>query len=192
MNITLPDKYKSFESTPHNFAPAAPGEKTVYGASRPGYPGIAVDEAVVADWIKFMTEKGISRVCCLLSRDEVKEYYKKNLIDQYRTAFGPDNVLHAPVGDFQRVNSGLLYYKILPFLDDTDKAGKKVVVHCSAGRGRTGQVLLSWLQEYRKMKHAEALKALINSGRDPLERLHQEFPQLRQWTPSPPIPPSKL
>jgi len=48
-----------------------------------------------------MQTRGIERVCCLLD-DTLGAY--DNLIGQYKTAFGPDQVCHAPVQDYSVVD----------------------------------------------------------------------------------------
>lgn len=158
----------------NNFTPAAPGEKTLYGASRPGYPDDRLPNSVVEQWIEFMKKRGINRVCCLLRNDEIKDYYKHSLITQYEMAFGESNVMHSPVKDFETISKQQLYHEILPYIKETEKAGQKIVVHCSAGMGRTGQVMVAWLVRYRDMKPNDALTAVIKSGRNPLEAKYRQ------------------
>jgi len=53
---------------PFGFGPAEPGEAIVYGAQR---PGAGSDDRVawptINEWITFVRQKGIRRVCCLLT-----------------------------------------------------------------------------------------------------------------------------
>jgi hypothetical protein len=51
----------------HRFAPAAPHEEHVYGACSPGWHSAADHRTAVEQWVAFMQEAGIERVCCLLS-----------------------------------------------------------------------------------------------------------------------------
>ena len=53
------------------FGPARLGESVVYGAQRPGYRSESVDLACVKDWISFVRQSGIRRVCCLLSETQL-------------------------------------------------------------------------------------------------------------------------
>src|SRR5215510_3559674 len=69
------------------FGAASPEEMIVYGAQRPGYPSRNVDGAHVGDWISFMQQRGIRRVCCLLPTKQLA-YYRVDLLDKYCEAFG--------------------------------------------------------------------------------------------------------
>jgi len=55
----------------HRFAPAAPDEEYVYGACCPGWHSTAEQEEGIEEWIEFMRDRGIERVCCLLSGDQL-------------------------------------------------------------------------------------------------------------------------
>lgn len=146
------------------FGPAAPGEETVFGARRPGYPGQPVPQAEVGRWISFMKDKGIGRVVCLLSQEQVESY--QDLQGSYEKAFGAGNVLLAPIEDYHLVDVTTLTGRILPFLAEADVAGRKVVVHCAGGIGRTGHVLAAWLAGFRGMTNEEAIEAVRKAGRN--------------------------
>jgi protein-tyrosine phosphatase len=49
------------------------------------------------------------------------------------------------IEDFNIVNPEMLTHQILPFLAATEQHHEKVLIHCSGGIGRTGQVLAAWL-----------------------------------------------
>jgi hypothetical protein len=50
-----------------NFSPASVKEEFVYGAQRPGYQSrSSIPDTEVGQWIAFMRQQGIARVCCLL------------------------------------------------------------------------------------------------------------------------------
>lgn len=151
----------------YNFAPASSSEDVVYGACRPCYHQYTSTDDTVQDWIDFMNSENIDRVCCLLDEGQLVEYDK--LLQQYRDQFGAKNVCHAPIQDFSTVSRSTLYDQILPFLDQSDDCNQKVVVHCSAGSGRTGHVLALWLHLRRGYTLVEAISKVEQMGRNPLE-----------------------
>lgn len=152
---------------PRNFAPAAPSEQTVYGACRPCHPGYSAGDDTVRSWLRFIDTQGIHRVCCLLDDQELGLY--DDLLNQYREHFGTDNICHAPIPDFTTVSQTTFYTQILPFLDDADAERQKVVVHCSAGSGRTGHILTLWLHPRRGFGLEDAIRTVEETGRNPLE-----------------------
>jgi protein-tyrosine phosphatase len=114
-----------------------------------------------------MTAEGIDRVCCLLADRHLERY--EELLAQYREHFGANNVCHAPIPDFSTVSQSTLYVRILPFLDEADDTDQTVVVHCSAGSGRTGHILTLWLHLRRGFELEHAIEAVAETGRNPLE-----------------------
>ncbi|WP_404785281.1 dual specificity protein phosphatase family protein [Altericista sp. CCNU0014] len=144
------------------FAAASERESIVFGAARPGYG----DERV-GQWIERMKQHNIQRVCCLLTSAQLDRYL--DLLGAYRRSFGTDRVCWAPIQDFQWVERESLTHCILPFLTSAARLQEKVVVHCSGGVGRTGQVLTAWLVYGRGFSNQTAIAAVKRSGRNPYE-----------------------
>jgi protein-tyrosine phosphatase len=144
------------------FAPASQSERIVFGARRPGYP-----TEQVQDWLAFMSDNGIQRVCCLLSREQLDDY--AGLLETYRQALGAEKVCWAPIQDFHLADAEILTERILPFLRDADRKGERVVVHCAGGLGRTGHVLAAWLVCGRGFSVEEAIAAVEQMCREPRE-----------------------
>jgi len=150
-------------------APAGPEEPTVFGACRPGHPSRTPDATAVDGWLTAVREHGIDRVCCLLDSRQL-DYYD-GLLDRYRRAFGDDRVTHAPVPDRTAVTPATFARSIRPALRAADRAGGRVVVHCSAGLGRTGQALALWLAAERGYPLDDAVATVRAHGRRPLEAI---------------------
>jgi len=151
----------------HNFSPAAEDERIVFGACRPNHPRRAPPDSSVDDWVRYVQDRDVERVCCLLDETQLNEY--DNLLNTYVAGFGADRVAHAPIGDFSVVDRRTLHETILPFLDASKAASERVVVHCSAGSGRTGHVLALWLAHDRGCSIEDAVAEVRRMGRRPLE-----------------------
>lgn len=149
----------------HRFAPAGPREEYVFGACAPGWHSAAGHEAALDDWIEFMTEHDVKRVCCLLPGRQLDTGGAN--IDRYEDAFGEQRVCHAPVPDYRLVSRQQLNEEIIPFLAAARNAEERVVVHCLAGIGRTGQALAAWLIHSRDYGPDRAIETVTEKGRDP-------------------------
>lgn len=150
-----------------NFNPAAREEKHIYGSARPGFGSGSVSQKRVEEWIDFMKKQDVQNVCCLLSDAQLAFY--DDLLESYKEAFGSGHVCWAPVEDFHLADEATLTQQILPFLRKAIQSDEQVVVHCSAGQGRTGHVLAAWLVYGRGMSNEAALDAVEQMGRRPYE-----------------------
>ncbi len=146
----------------YKFAPASKNDFIIFGAARPGYEHRQINE-----WLKFMKNQGIQRVCCLLSATQLRRY--PDLIDIYQQNFGSDRICWSPIEDFSLVDRTALLHQILPFLLIAHQQNEKVVVHCSGGVGRTGQVLAAWLVAKYGMSNQGSIATVCQTGRNPYE-----------------------
>lgn len=153
----------------YHLAPAGPDESIVFGACRPGYPAGNPDINEVSTWISTMNKYDIERVCCLLTEEQLISY--DGLLSQYRATFGEEHVLHAPIEDYSSIPPELFSETIWPFLSASVEGEMPTVVHCSAGIGRTGQVLTLWLALERGYNLEEAIRTVRRHSRDPLESI---------------------
>src|SRR3990172_1880562 len=154
----------------YNFGPAHEREQIVFGSERPGFDFHSVGSEVVSHWITFMRKHGIKRVCCLLPNEQL-DFYDVDLLGQYRDEFGPRNVCSAPIPDCHLCDEKTLTGKILPFLRESDQKSEPVIVHCSGGSGRTGQILSAWLVHARGLSIDQALSQVKHPRRNPLEAI---------------------
>jgi protein-tyrosine phosphatase len=144
-----------------NFGPAWPDDTIVFGSERPGYhDGSKVKQTRVESWTRLMKAKGINRVVCLLHPDgKLKRYehLEGGLEGQYISHFGSGNVLMAPIPDYD-ISTKENIKNIVDFLEQSERLELPVVVHCSAGSGRTGHVLSVWRNYHWDVEKNKALK----------------------------------
>jgi protein-tyrosine phosphatase len=65
-------------------------------------------------------------------------------------------VLHSPIPDFDAPSPGQLL-EILRWIEKRVKEGKRVLIHCMGGLGRSGTVAVAWLIYSRGLSLREAL-----------------------------------
>jgi len=158
------------EFNPFRFNAAASVENLIYGAERPAYPLQVIEIDDITQWIQFMKEQGILRICSLLTIEQL-EFYKFDLLEYYSKQFGEKNICWAPIKDFHFADVSVLKSKILPFLFTSLKTNKKTIVHCSGGIGRTGHVLAAWLVYARNFSIEKAFSEVIKMDRNPFEAI---------------------
>jgi protein-tyrosine phosphatase len=150
----------------HRFGPAAPDETHVFGACAPGWHSAGTRQESIDDWLSFVRDRDVSRVCCLLAGDGA-------LLDDYRAEFGRDRVRHVPVPDGRLVTRSTLIDDVLPFLDTSVETDERVVVHGLAGIDRVGQVLAAWLVHDRNYVPERAIETVGTQGRCAIESVEE-------------------
>lgn len=149
----------------YKFAPADFSESLIFGAARPKYTQKSIEQ-----WIKFMQQQEISRICCLLESKEL-DRYPIDLLKTYRHKFAAKYMLWQPIKDFHLPPAEILIEGIMPFLILAAEKNQKTLVHCSGGVGRTGIMLASWLVSQRGYSNREAISAVKQNKRNPNEAI---------------------
>ena len=117
-----------------------------FRSPRPGYPAKTVSERVLQEGMDLFKAEGITDIFCLLTDGEYFKYYGKDLVKFYRK--NHFTVHRFPIPDFG-VPRVTFAYRMARSLDDALREGKKAVVHCSAGMGRTSlaiNCLIEWVR----------------------------------------------
>jgi len=117
---------------------------TLYLAEKPcnitfmrNYQASEEDDSCVDDFLDFMTDEKIKTVVVLLTDAQIKQYYEDNLIEVYRDE--GFNVIHYPIRDFSVPKDLRSFNNMLHEINNKLKT-ENVLIHCSAGWGRTGLV----------------------------------------------------
>ena len=134
------------EENEYNFCAASARDGIVFGAERPGYVhplrnqertprGAETKAEAVVKWINYMWKRGIRRVLCLLSPEELK-FYQHSLLDSFKQRFEHVSSVSTTDASLQQ---------LLTPLTDAMEHNEPIIVHCSTGQGRTAHVLALWL-----------------------------------------------
>jgi hypothetical protein len=121
-------------------------------------------------WIEGLLDAGIERVVCLLPLDQLGMFASLpgGLLNQLREKFGEQHVCWAPIKELHYADLNTLQ-SILGFLEDSVLCNRRVVVHCLAGLGRTGHILVAWLVSHHGIPVQDAIDKVKQLGRDPWE-----------------------
>lgn len=154
----------------YNYGDTTPDDAQLAAAARPGAKSqlcyadavaSPVSAADVAEWVAAMKGgHGIGAVVSLLSDDEVANTYAPPGVEAAMAgAFGADNYVRF---DGKRLGQGAsTAAAVLGAIDARVAAGRKVLVHCWGGGGRSGLVQAAWLARRRGLSAADAAAAVV-------------------------------
>ena len=157
----------------HNFGPISHRDNTLFTAERPGHPGTnGVPTHIVEDWICFIKSKGINTVLIIMDNNEFG-VYEVDLKELYESA-GLE-VYHIPF------SSNDSYERTMSLMRDLDAKGRKVVSHCTGGKGRCGRLACAWLCLKWSLSPPEASQEFIDQAvENGLYRLG-DVQKLKDW-----------
>ena len=111
-------------------------ENRLAKSARPGYSGEQVSQAEVDAWLDELKQQGIKSIICLLGYDQLPFYESlpTDLIPYYRQQ--GFQVEHIPARDYQA--PPLSQEQLGRVWNAYNALLKPTLVHCSAGKDRTG------------------------------------------------------
>lgn len=101
------------------------------------YQGGPDDDYCIDDFLDFMVDEKIETIVVLLTDAQIRNFYDENLVKLYRDE--GFNVIHYPIRDFSTPKNFSTYHKLVGDISKALDRGN-VLIHCSAGWGRTGLV----------------------------------------------------
>jgi len=119
--------------------PISGSKGKLFRAARPGYPLGEVGRRAVETTIEGWKDLGITHVVCLLTDGEQLYYYGRDLVRLYQK--GGLVVLRFPVPDHKPMRVEFATRLAAQVAGILESKGSRVLVHCSAGCGRTSMAL---------------------------------------------------
>ena len=121
---------------------------------RPGYPTKAVDIVTLNTTMRLWKEKGIKSIICLLSDEEIGEYYE--VINYDLIGFYKKNgfeVFHMSIADFKKPPVSLEQFEVI--FQEQNSLTQPILVHCGAGQDRSGTTVAYLEEKYQVQKKEE-------------------------------------
>lgn len=146
--------------SPHNFGPVSLRDSVLYTSCRPGHPPGKADpisDEAVQEWIRFMKERGVSKVICLLDDNEYANY-DSNLLQLYSDG-GLEYLCQAMKSEGASAN-------IINYVEEASSNGEKVVTHCTGGVGRAGRVAAGWLVRHYGLSPEQATEETLTVAKN--------------------------
>jgi protein-tyrosine phosphatase len=132
-----------YRSTPYElYLPEWVVEGVMARAQRPGYPADRPSVERIQEWVEVVARMDIKSVLCILDRPQIAHYSHVRLEGGGLFAFYETlglNVAHVPANDHKR--PPLSDKELDAVWDAYEKLEKPVLIHCSAGRDRTGAAI---------------------------------------------------
>lgn len=117
--------------------------------------------------VKFIDDKvAFSRMPTERELDEVAQDFDAVvvLVEEYELPYSLEEwkergveVLHSPIKDFTAPSVEQPPLEVLRWVEGQVEAGKKVLIHCMGGLGRSGTVATAWLMYSKGLSLREAL-----------------------------------
>ncbi len=127
------------------------------GMEMPGYHDQPMDDLL------FMLKEGID-VVVSLTEDPIP--YKIHLLRKFEW-------IHFPIDDFGAPKPDAAF-ELVKKMDERIQAGKKVLVHCLAGIGRTGMILACYMIYKENLSGADALAWIRSFSSNYVQSVEQE------------------
>ncbi len=110
--------------------------------------------------VQQIKEAGFDSVVSLLSKDEYFQYGVEELLEEYKNSnihCYDVSIMDQCIPSFETMHS------ILNFIDCEIKSGKKVLVHCVGGLGRSGIVAACFLKKFENIDSEKAIQIVRDS-----------------------------
>ena len=109
---------------------------------------------LIDEYLDFLEERDIKTIVVLLTNRQLQQYYDFDLLELYKSK--GYKVIHYPIVDFSTPKDFPSFNRLMKEIAQEIKSGN-ILVHCSAGLGRTGLVA-SGFAIYAGYKYDDAIR----------------------------------